>query len=86
MYESTATQAMTDAKLWTLLQQARSNNEARGITGLLLYASGHFLQVLEGPEQVVRRLFDTIQDDPQHTNIETLLATPPSSAHSPTGK
>lgn len=75
MYESTATRAMTDAKLWKLLQQARSNNEARGITGLLLYASGHFLQVLEGPEPMVRRLFDTIQDDPRHTNIETLLAT-----------
>lgn len=76
MYESTATRAMTDAELWTLLQQARSNNEARGITGLLLFASGHFLQVLEGPESVVRRLFDTIQDDPRHTNIETLLTTP----------
>lgn len=76
VYESTAARAMTDAALWKLLKQARSNNEARGITGLLLYASGHFLQALEGPESGVRRLFDTIQDDPRHTSIETLLTTP----------
>lgn len=75
VYESTATEAMTDAGLRELLQQARSKNEELEITGLLLYANNHFLQVLEGPEAAVRRLFATIQEDPRHTNIKALLKT-----------
>ncbi|PSQ72606.1 MAG: hypothetical protein BRD31_00325 [Bacteroidetes bacterium QH_2_64_26] len=67
---------MTDAELWTLLQQAWSNNEVRGITGLPLYACGHFLQVLEGPRAGGSPSLRYHQDDPRHTNIETLLATP----------
>lgn len=75
VYESTATRAMTDTDLQELLNQARSNNEELGITGLLLHANGRFLQVLEGPEQAVRDLFTTIQGDARHTNIEMLLTT-----------
>lgn len=75
VYTSTATRAMTDADLQELLAQARSNNEELDITGLLLYANGQFLQVLEGPEPAVRRLFDTIRNDPRHTSVETLLTT-----------
>lgn len=75
VYESKATRDMTDADLRELLQQARANNKDRGITGLLLYANGRFLQVLEGPEPEVRDLFDIIRGDPRHTSIETLLTT-----------
>ena len=39
------------------------------------YAQGRFLQVLEGPESAVRRLYATIRADPRHTNVETLLTT-----------
>jgi len=75
VYESAATREMTDADLRELLKQARSNNEELGITGLLLYANGRFLQVLEGPEPAVRDLFNTIEGDPRHTSVETLLTT-----------
>jgi hypothetical protein len=75
VYESTETDSMTEAELRDLLLSARKKNDDLGVTGLLLYAQGRFLQVLEGPEATVRDLYATIRDDPRHTNIDTLLTT-----------
>ena len=61
--------------LQEILRRARSKNEELNITDLLLHAQGHFLQVLEGPEAAVRDLYATIQEDPRHSNIESLLST-----------
>lgn len=76
VYESKAAASMSEKDVRTLLQKARSKNEKLEITGLLLYADGRFLQVLEGPEPVVRDLYTTVQEDPRHTHVETLYATP----------
>lgn len=76
VYESTEARSMTEADLRALLRKARAKNDKLGVTGLLLYAQGRFLQVLEGPESAVRRLYATIQEDPRHINVETLLTTP----------
>lgn len=73
VYESTETDAMTEADLRDLLLSAREKNDDLSVTGLLLYAQGRFLQVLEGPESTVRDLFATIQDDARHTDVEILL-------------
>jgi len=75
VYRSTETRAMTEADLRALLKNAREKNDRLGVTGLLLYAQGRFLQVLEGPESAVRRLYDTIEADPRHTGTEVLLTT-----------
>ena len=75
VYESTAAQSMTDDVLQEILQEARRKNEERDITGLLLYAQGRFMQVLEGPEAAVRELYTSIQKDDRHTNVETLMTT-----------
>ena len=47
----------TPGALTELLAKARKNNQALGVSGLLLYHRGSFLQVLEGEEQVVDALF-----------------------------
>lgn len=41
-----------------MLAKSRSNNVRDGISGMLLYRDGDFLQVLEGPEDKVRAAFD----------------------------
>jgi hypothetical protein len=66
VYASTAASPFGDAELEELLAQSRSRNDARGISGLLLYRMGRFVQFLEGPEDEVRGLFATIRDDPRH--------------------
>lgn len=75
VYESTASDSLTDADLQEILRVARSNNADLDVTGLLIHARGHFLQVLEGPDGAVRDLYATIQEDPRHSNIELLLST-----------
>jgi hypothetical protein len=72
-YVSSATEAFTSRGLATLLARARENNARIGITGMLLYKEGNFMQVLEGPPAVVRRQFLAIRLDYRHRGLTTLL-------------
>ena len=49
------------------------NNANAGVTGILLYGSGHFMQLLEGPIPSVKKTFDRIARDTRHKNIHRLL-------------
>ena len=51
---------------------SQRNNAHAGITGILLYKRGRFMQFLEGPESEVRRIFSTIKNDPRHGNITVI--------------
>ena len=73
VYASSATQPFSGEELRALLQQSRRNNAALGVSGMLLYKNGNFLQVLEGREATVRGLAVKIQRDPRHTDVTTLL-------------
>lgn len=72
IYVSTATEPLSVEQLLELLDVARRRNERLGLTGLLLYSHGRFMQVLEGPELAVIEVFGSIQKDPRHKNIDTL--------------
>jgi Sensors of blue-light using FAD len=61
-----------DIELNAISSKARSLNSTIGVTGLLLYKSGHFLQVLEGKSVVLAKLFEKIGRDPRHCNVERL--------------
>ncbi len=71
-YLSSATAPMSRQDLQDLLGTCRENNAARGITGMLLYGNGTFLQVLEGDEVTVDALLDTIRKDPRHGDLQVL--------------
>ena len=73
VYVSSAVQPFTTAGLLTLLATSRENNRRDDITGLLLYKEGNFMQVLEGDEDAVLRLYARIQRDPRHRDVTTLL-------------
>ena len=75
-YISSASPPMSTKELLGLLQQCRENNASRGVTGMLLYANGTFLQVLEGAEEVVDELVEIIKKDPRHKNIQMLYRKP----------
>lgn len=72
-YVSTATVHFTRSQLQDLLIKSRSNNEALGITGLLLFKDGNFMQTLEGDEPAVRALYDKIANDSRHSGSSILL-------------
>jgi hypothetical protein len=59
-----------------ILATSRINNARAGITGALIVNSGFFAQVLEGPRSAVEKLFETIQQDHRHSDVQVLLASP----------
>jgi len=73
MYASTSTDFLAEDQIRTLLGEARKNNEAAGITGMLLYVEGHFLQYIEGPRAEVEALAARIEQDPRHHGMLRLL-------------
>ena len=72
VYLSSATAVPGEAELAELVARARTHNAAHGLTGMLLYAEGNFLQVLEGDEREVDELFSRIRRDPRHQHIVCL--------------
>ena len=69
VYVSFAKGKMSGDDLETLLEQCRTNNEPLGVTGMLLYRDGYFIQALEGEESVVMPLFNKIALDQRHQHI-----------------
>lgn len=73
VYVSSASRALDEEDLATLLAAARANNERSGVTGLLLYNDGNFMQALEGPDDAVKSTFDRIRRDARHHGVLLLL-------------
>ncbi len=63
IYVSTAVKPMIGDELVSLLEQSRARNKRHRITGMLLYSDGHFMQVLEGEEASVMKIFEDISHD-----------------------
>lgn len=59
-----------------LYEKARENNSKFNITGILIYKSGNFLQVLEGEHKTVDNTFERIAADSRHKNIFKVINTP----------
>lgn len=60
----------------SILSIARSKNKDLSITGALLYSGGYFSQVIEGPLEAIEELFETIQNDPRHSEVTVLHFNP----------
>ncbi len=56
-----------------ILEVAVRSNKQRNITGMLLYADGNILQVLEGEKAVLVEAFRSIQSDVRHHGIFVLI-------------
>jgi len=76
IYVSTAVVAADSAMLEEILAVSVRNNTPVGITGMLLYAGGTFMQVLEGEAEAVDATHDRIERDPRHTGIIVLEHAP----------
>lgn len=72
LYHSRATALVGDAELQKLLDWSQSYNAVHGITWLLLYSEGYFVQVLEGDEAAVTDLYARLQPDARHRQLLTV--------------
>ncbi len=76
VYVSTATQPFSPESLAALVQRSRERNQANGITGMMLYKDGFFLQALEGEKDAVCAVRERIQNDARHGSFIVLLDGP----------
>jgi hypothetical protein len=76
IYVSSGIHLFSDTEIVQILTQARTNNERCGLTGMLLYRDGNFLQVLEGPRPALEATFGRIKLDPRHRGILQMKKNP----------
>lgn len=72
IYCSQATYDLAPEELVSLLEKSRMNNERDGLSGMLLYSSQSFLQMLEGDEEPLRKAYERIENDSRHVNLRLL--------------
>lgn len=73
LYVSRTSPGLTATELDGILTGSRRRNALLGITGLLLYIDGGFLQLLEGEEQPLRELYGRIAADRRHWELRLML-------------
>jgi hypothetical protein len=63
---------MGDEAISSILAHSRLYNPALGITGILCYGGGIFLQAIEGGRMAVSELYGHILKDPRHKDVVLL--------------
>jgi hypothetical protein len=69
IYVSSAARNLDEGDIHRMLESSVRHNLANDITGMLLFASGNFLQVLEGEESAIDETMSRIQLDPRHHGV-----------------
>lgn len=73
VYSSRAKEGITKEQIDSILESSRRNNVSLGITGILFFAAGSFIQLLEGDKKNVQRLLNKIDKDSRHEAVEYLF-------------
>jgi len=72
IYKSRAKPNFSASDLSALLGVSQRNNNRSGVTGLLIYTKGYFLQVLEGVDRSVDETFSRIKSDGRHEGCKVV--------------
>ena len=71
LYASRAVDTSPEA-IEAILSQSRQHNPASGITGILCFGAGIFLQAIEGGRMAVSELYGHIHRDSRHKDVMLL--------------
>ncbi|HRH73370.1 MAG TPA: BLUF domain-containing protein, partial [Zoogloea sp.] len=69
IYVSSACRDLSEDELCDILESSVRHNTQQGITGVLLYKNGSFMQVIEGEEAAIDETYSRICDDDRHKDI-----------------
>lgn len=72
IYVSSAAKPLSEQEIQDLLAAAQTKNERLQITGLLVYRTGNFIQYIEGPEDSIQSLYQSICKDLRHRDMKVL--------------
>ncbi|CAN1530493.1 BLUF domain containing protein [Methylophilaceae bacterium] len=71
IYTSVPSQQLNDQGLFDILIDAQKYNQQAGVSGFMLYSPVKIIQLIEGDEANVNKLFQKIQTDPRHHSVST---------------
>ena len=69
LYVSAASHPMGEDELMAILKASRARNIADGLTGMLLYKDGSFMQLLEGALDNIQQTYARIGRDTRHNGL-----------------
>ena len=72
LYVSRAVDNNSGPAIESILEASRAHNLHNGITGVLCYGGGIFLQAIEGGRTAVNDLYNHIVADPRHKDVVLL--------------
>jgi len=75
-YVSSAVLQFRESTLQDLVEQCQADNKRLGVTGVLVYSDGNFMQVIEGPDLVTHALYDQIKRDNRHRDVTSINTQP----------
>jgi hypothetical protein len=73
IYISYANTVLSDEDLKQILLKSEEKNNRAGITGMLVYMEGKFIQLLEGAKEDIFNLLEVIKQDDRHKKLTVLL-------------
>lgn len=73
VYRSRPAKVFSDEELLEMLEVFREKNKSLDITGMLLYDGSSFIQVIEGDDKIISRLYDSIKRDSRHRMVTTII-------------
>jgi hypothetical protein len=76
LYRSRIANRIGPLHMFLLVDRARRANRAADITGRLIYLDHSFMQYLEGPAPALEALWQLLQRDPRHYDVELLARYP----------
>ena len=65
-----------EESLADIVRACQKHNKANGVTGVLFYENGTFIQALEGEEDDVRSTLERVKRDARHSHVNILVDTP----------
>jgi len=72
MYASRAADSVGHEDLTSIVKKAQTHNHDIGVTGVLCFSGGVFLQALEGGRSAVNALYNRIAQDKRHRDVVLL--------------
>jgi hypothetical protein len=72
-YVSSAAWNLLDEDLEFIVSESRGFNLANGVTGVLLYCDGNFMQYFEGADDAVVETYERIRKSKRHYQINELM-------------
>ena len=75
IYTSYLKHTFNECDFFEQLMLSRQSNAQNNITGMLFYANGKYIQLIEGPRNSVTQLMGNIHQDERHYDIEIIADT-----------